>query len=81
MSKVAEEPITTDMRGWAEFKRGPDGMLYSVRYLLTDSELAGLQRAGLIGEVFEVVGVQTAAAQLTAKYEKEAMLADGGYLQ
>jgi hypothetical protein len=36
---------------WGAIKRGADGKDYGVRYLLTREELAGLQAAGLVGEV------------------------------
>ena len=69
------------MKAFAEEKTGADGRCYSVRYLLTEDELRGLQTAGLIGEVQEVVDVQEAAAALVASWERAAMVAAGGLVQ
>lgn len=69
------------MKAFAEEKMGADGQRYSVRYLLTEGELRGLQEAGLIGEVQEVVDVQEAAAALVATWERAAWVANGGMVQ
>lgn len=60
----------------------PDGRCYSVRYLQTADELAGLQAVGLIpSNVCEVVGMQDAADQLVASLEMQSELMQGGLLQ
>lgn len=66
---------------WSELKTGKDGLTYSVRYLLSDDEIRGLQSAGLIGPVSEIVGMQEAADSLMASYEKEQHQAGGGLVQ
>lgn len=66
---------------WGAIKRGTDGKDYGVRYLLTREELAGLQAAGLVGEVDEIVGMRTVADAIVAMYEREAVLACGGVMQ
>lgn len=74
--------MTNDYRAWSEEKRGPDGLAYNLRYILTSEELDYLQRIGLIGpNVSEIVGMQTACDQITAKLECELMLANGGVIQ
>lgn len=69
------------MKAFAEQKVGADGRVYSVRYLLTEDELQGLQAAGLVGQVQEVVSVQEAKDALVAMWERDAMLAIGGMVQ
>lgn len=69
------------LKVWSEPKKGKDGNEYSVRYLLTDAERIGLQRVGLLGEVNEVVGMQTAADALVAAYECETHTTNGGLIQ
>lgn len=60
---------------------GLDGAAYNVRFLLEPAELLGLQRAGLIGEVAEVVGMQDLADSLIAGLEKQMHTAAGGLTQ
>ena len=62
-------------------QRGADGKDYGVRYLLTREELAGLQAAGLVGEVDEVIGMQEAADSVVAAFERDAVVACGGAIQ
>lgn len=62
-------------------KIGSDGKQYGVRYLLTREELAGLQAAGLVGEVDEVIGMQEAADSVVAAFERDAVVACGGAIQ
>ena len=62
---------------WGAIKRGADGKDYGVRYLLTREELAGLQKAGLVGEVEQIDGMQAVADGIVAMYEREAVLACG----
>lgn len=59
----------------------PDGRTFSIRYLLAADELAGLQAAGILGEVSEVVGMQQAADGLVAHWEKQSFIDNGGNLQ
>lgn len=69
------------MRAWAEFKEGSDGLPYSVRYLATQQEIDGWQAAGLVGDVCEIVGMQTVADQAVALIERDLVLACGGAVQ
>lgn len=69
------------MRAYTETRRGADGREYSVRYLLEPQELAGLQAAGLIGEVCELMAVCDADELLTAAYEQIAYQIEGGVVQ
>ncbi len=69
------------MKVWSINQAGRDGKLYSVRYLLTLEELAGLQAAGLIGDVDEVIGMQEAADSVVAMFERDAAVACGGATQ
>ena len=66
---------------WGSIQRGADGKDYGVRYLLTREELAGLQAAGLVGEVEQIDGMQAVADGIVAMYEREAVLAGGGSVQ
>ena len=65
------------MKPYGEFKTGADGKLYAVRYLLTPEELAGLQKAGIIGDVVEIVGLQSAAETVVAMLERDFLAAAG----
>ena len=69
------------MKVWSEIKEGRDGLTYSVRYLLDAEELNGLQSAGLIGPVDEVIGMQEAADIVMADFEKQQFEACGGTIQ
>ena len=60
---------------------GSDGHAYFVRYLLTPEHLAGLQAAGIVGEVDEVVGLQDCADQIVGGLEKQMHAAMGGLTQ
>lgn len=60
---------------------GKDGLPYGVRLLHTDEEIKGLQAAGLIPEVSELIGMQTVADQVVAGFEREALTAMGGLIQ
>jgi hypothetical protein len=60
---------------------GLDGAAYNVRFLLEPEELLGLQRAGIVGEVTEVVGMQDLADALLADMEKQMHTAAGGLTQ
>ena len=65
------------MKPYGEFKTGADGQIYAVRYLLTPEELAGLQKAGIVGEVSEIVGLQDAAESIVAMLERDFLAAAG----
>ena len=69
------------MKVWSELKTGSDGRLYGVRYLLTDEECRHMQSVGLIGDVMEIVGMQAAADQVMAAFERDQMICEGGAIQ
>ena len=69
------------MAVWSEDKTGDDGLVYSVRYLLAREELIGMQQAGIIGPVAEIVGMQDVADSMLAGFEKQAFMACGGVVQ
>lgn len=58
-----------------------NGAMYSICYLLTPEEKDGLQQAGLIGEVAEVIGLQPVAESLIAGLEKQMHTDTGGLTQ
>jgi len=66
---------------WSATDQAADGQIYSVRYLLTPDELAGLQAAGLVGNVEEVVGLQDVADGIVATFERDLVMACGGRVQ
>ena len=66
---------------WTETKQGEDGVEYSVRYLLDDDELTAMQTAGIIGSVYQVVGMQDVADLLMADMEMQIYTAGGRVLQ
>ena len=66
---------------WAETKTDNYGVEFSLRYLLDDAELEGLQNAGLVGEVLRVVGMQDIADTVIADFEKQIYTACGGRTQ
>ena len=66
---------------WTETKQGTDGQQYSVRYLHDDDELTALQAAGIIGSVYQVVGMQDVADLLVADMEMQLYTASGGVVQ
>ena len=69
------------MKVWAEPKTGADGAEYSVRYLLDIEELNGLQSAGIIGPVSEIVGMQEVADCLLAGLKSRFIRLVGGVVQ
>jgi hypothetical protein len=69
------------MKVWSELKTGTDGRLYGIRYLLTDEECSHMRSIGLIGEVFEVISMKTAADHVMAAFERDNLLHNGGSLQ
>ena len=66
------------LRIYSELKTGSDGKEYGLRHLLSREELDGLQRAGLVGEVGEVVQMQREADEAVAMVERDCM---GGRVQ
>lgn len=73
--------MSGEFKVWSYDARGKDGNTYSVRAMLTEGELHGLQAAGIIPEsAGEVIGMQTCAALIAAGYELEAHLHYGGQL-
>lgn len=66
------------LRIYSELKTGSDGKEYGLRHLLSREELAGLQRAGLVGEVGEVVQMQREADEAVAMVERDCL---GGRVQ
>lgn len=70
------------MKVWSYFAAGHDGRLYNVRLLLSDEELRGLQRAGVVPDtVHQVEGLQDAADSLVADLERQALPEGGWRLQ
>ena len=69
------------MKVFSELKTGQDGKLYGLRYLLEAQELEGLQAAGIIGQVQEVVGMRQAADIVMAGYEMQEFMCSGGLVQ
>lgn len=60
---------------------GEDGNQHGVRLLHTDEEIKGLQAAGLIPDVSEIVHMQVIADRIVAEFEREALTARGGRIQ
>lgn len=61
---------------------GSNGETYSVRYLLTDEGLAGLQAAGLVPlNACEVVAMQPLADGMVAQMERNSALLAGAGMQ
>lgn len=69
------------MKVWSETRKSKAGREYEVRLLLTDKEAKHLQAAGVVGELWEVIGMQTAADATVARFELEAHTATGGAIQ
>jgi hypothetical protein len=70
------------LKAWSFDAVGSDGLCYSVRLLATTQELEGWQRAGLVPQTaVELVGMQDAADQLVAQFEREAYVIQWGALQ
>lgn len=71
----------TNMKVYSFDRTGSDGLRYSVRVLLTPEELRGLQKAQIVPiDVEEIVGMQGAADELIAEFEKDNYLSDGNRL-
>lgn len=60
---------------------GTDGLMYSVHILATPETLSGLQAAGIVGDVCEVIGMQQCADAVIAGLEMQMYTACGGALQ
>lgn len=60
-----------NIKVWNEFKTGADGRLYGVRYMLTNEELAGLQAAGIVGEVDQVLSMIADCQQIAEALQKQ----------
>jgi hypothetical protein len=70
------------LKAWSYGAIGSDGRHYGVRLLATVQELEAWQRAGLVPpQVIELVGMQEAADQLVAEFERESHVQKGGVLQ
>lgn len=70
------------MKPYSGLVVGTDGIPYAVRYLLTDEEFATLSAVGaLAAHTCEIIGMQDAVHQTTARFEVQAYLAQGGALQ
>lgn len=66
------------LRIYSELKTGSDGKEYGLRHLLSQEELDGLKRAGLVGEVEETVWMQREADEAVARVERDCL---GGRVQ
>ena len=69
------------MKVWSETRTAPSGEQYQVRLLLTVPEAQHLQAAGVVGQLWEIVGMQTVADMTMAQFEREAHTATGGAIQ
>lgn len=70
------------MKAYASIQTAANGVVYSVRYLLTNAELEGLQAAGLVPmNASEVVGLQPLVDGLVASFERDCYRAAGGITQ
>ena len=69
------------MKVWSETRIALSGEAYDVRLLLTDAEAEHLQEAGVVGPLWEIVGMQTVADATMAQFEREAHTATGGAIQ
>ena len=69
------------MKVWSETRTAPNGETYDVRLLLTDTEAQHLQAVGVVGQLWEIVGMQQVADVTMARFEMEAHTATGGILQ
>ena len=70
------------MKVYSTFMASPvNGLVYGVRLLLTDEELAALRKAEILGNVAEVIGMQHAADLMVAELELECHTATGGVIQ
>ena len=69
------------MKPYSGTVTGKDGQPYSVRFLLTDDEFTALQAVGALPPyTCEIIGMQDAVNQTTARFEMQAHLANGGAL-
>ena len=69
------------MKVFSEIKTGTDGREYGVRYLLTDEEASWLRRVGLVGQLYEVVGMKAVADIAVAAIELDNHVGEGGVVQ
>lgn len=70
------------MKPYSGLVVGTDGIPYPVRYLLTDEEFATLSAVGALPtHTCEIIGMQDAVNQITARFEVQSYLAQGGALQ
>ena len=70
------------MKPYSGLVVGKDGIPYPVRFLLTDDEFATLSAVGALPpHTCEIIGMQDAVNQTTARFEVQAYLAQGGVLQ
>ncbi len=69
------------MKVWSETRTATNGEAYDVRLLMTDTEAEHLQAVGVVGPLWEIVGMQTVADMTMAQFECEAHTATGGAIQ
>jgi hypothetical protein len=69
------------MKVFSEIKTGTDGREYGIRYLLTDEEASWLRRVGLVGQLYEVVGMKAVADMAVAAIELDNHVSEGGAVQ
>ena len=69
------------MKIYSEIKTGTDGREYGIRYLLTDEEASWLRRVGLVGQLYEVVGMKAVADMAVAAIELDNHVGEGGTVQ
>lgn len=70
------------MKPYSGTVTGKDGQPYSVRFLLTDDEFTTLSAVGALpAHTCEIIGMQDAVNQTTARFEMQSYLAQGGSLQ
>jgi hypothetical protein len=69
------------MKVFSEIKTGTDGREYGIRYLLTDEEASWLRRVGLVGQLYEVVGMKAVADMAVAAIELDNHVGEGGAVQ
>jgi hypothetical protein len=69
------------MKIYSEIKTGTDGREYGIRYLLTDEEASWLRRVGLVGQLYEVVGMKAVADMAVAAIELDNHVGEGGAVQ
>jgi hypothetical protein len=69
------------MKIYSEIKTGTDGREYGIRYLLTEEEASWLRRVGLVGQLYEVVGMKAVADMAVAAIELDNHVGEGGAVQ